>query len=145
MSHLASHEDLIFSKRVESCKFPLSDFDHRAHLRLAYVYLAENDVETAVAMMRDALMRLLTTNGIETASRYHETLTKAWILAVHHFMSTTIESDSADGFIDKNPDMLDSNIMLSHYSARILFSDEARKSFVQPDLVPIPRHESRST
>jgi len=139
MSHHASQEDVIFTNRVESCQFPVADFDHRAHLRLAYVYLSEDDVDTAVEKMRDALVRLLTANEIEPAAKYHETLTKAWILAVHHFMSLTNGSASADEFIDKNPEMLDASIMLTHYSAEALFSDEARKSFVQPDLDPIPR------
>lgn len=144
MNHFVSDQDLVFRNRVESCRLPISEFDHRAHLRLAYIYLAENDVDTAVAMMRDALERLLTTNGIEPAAKYHETLTRAWTLAVHHFMSITPDSDSADGFIDQNPDILDSNVMLTHYSAETLFSDQARKYFVQPDIDPIPRHEGQS-
>lgn len=33
---------------------------------------------------------------------------------------------------------LDSNIMLKHYSAEVLFSPKARQSFVQPNISPIP-------
>jgi hypothetical protein len=47
---------------------------------------------------------------------------------------------SADEFIDKNPEMLDKKIMMAHYSAEILFSKEARATFVQSNLDPIPRH-----
>jgi len=36
--------------------------------------------------------------------------------------------------------LLDSKIMLTHYSADLLFSDEARARFVEPNLDPIPRH-----
>ncbi len=36
--------------------------------------------------------------------------------------------------------MLDAKIMMTHYSAEVLFSDEARAEFVEPDLEPIPRH-----
>jgi hypothetical protein len=42
-------------------------------------------------------------------------------------------------FIARNPVLLDSKVMLSHYSAEVLFSDEARAGFVEPDLAPIPR------
>jgi hypothetical protein len=49
-------------------------------------------------------------------------------------------SSSANQFIDKNPGMLDTKIMMSHYSAEVLFSDQARTLFVPPDLDPIPRH-----
>ena len=48
--------------------------------------------------------------------------------------------DSAESFIDQNPEMLDSNIMMTHYSAEVLFSNEARARFVEPDLEPIPQH-----
>jgi hypothetical protein len=47
---------------------------------------------------------------------------------------------SAEELIESNPEMLDTNIMMSHYSAEVLFSDEARVAFVQPDLDPIPRY-----
>jgi hypothetical protein len=47
---------------------------------------------------------------------------------------------SADDFIDRNPPLLDSKIMLTHYSADLLFSDLARTQFVEPNLDPIPHH-----
>jgi hypothetical protein len=48
-------------------------------------------------------------------------------------------SASASDFITRNPELLDSRIMLTHYSASVLFSAEAREAFVEPDLDPIPR------
>jgi len=38
--------------------------------------------------------------------------------------------------------LLDSKIMLTHYSAELLFSDQARAEFVEPNLDPIPRHHA---
>jgi hypothetical protein len=90
-------------------------------------------------MMRDSLRRFIEANGIAPA-KYHETITNAWVMAVHHFMHRTPSSDSADAFIAQNPVLLDSKIMLTHYSAELLFSDEARSRFVPPDLSPIPDH-----
>lgn len=40
-------------------------------------------------------------------------------------MEKTTASASADAFIDQHPEVLDSNIMLTHYSAGLLFSDRA--------------------
>ena len=138
MSHHLSPADINFKKDVEACTFPVPDFDHRAHLRLAYVYLVENETDEAVRLMRIALLGLLNKAGIDPSAKFHETLTRAWVLAVQHFMGCTAESGPADDFIDKNPAMLDSKIMLSHYSAEVLFSDKARHAFVEPDLEPIP-------
>jgi hypothetical protein len=135
-----SIEDEQFLREIETCEFPVADFDHRAHLRLAYIYLVQNDTHEAIEKMRDTLTRLLLHAGIEPSAKYHETLTEAWILAVHHFMNRDQGSISADQFIDQNSDMLDSKIMMTHYSAEVLFSDDARRKFVEPDLEPIPRH-----
>lgn len=143
MSHSITKEDEEFKNQVESCCFPVEQFDHRAHLRLAFVYLVINDsTESSISSMRQALIGLLKHAGIDPSEKYHETMTEAWVLAVHHFMNSTDNSTSADDFINKNPDMLDSKIMLTHYSAEVLFSDKARKTFVQPNLEPIPRHDS---
>lgn len=59
-------------------------------------------------------------------------------MAVRYFMSSTPPCASADDFITANPVLLDSKIMLTHYSADLLFSAEARTGFVAPDLDPIP-------
>jgi len=140
MKHLISKEDQEFKNQVESCEFPVPEFDHRAHLRLAYVYLVENNTDSAVQLMRDTLIGLLKHAGVDPSQKYHETLTEAWILAVHHFMNNTDSSESADDFIEQNTVMLDSKIMMTHYSAEVLFSEKARQSFVEPNLDPIPRH-----
>lgn len=134
-----SEEDREFQVAFESGKISPADFNHRAHLRLAYIYLAGHDTEAAFVLMRDAIRNLLERNHIDMA-KYHETLTRAWIMAVRHFMEKTSNAESADAFIDQNPQMLDSKIMLTHYSAELVFSEEARAQFVEPDLAPIPRY-----
>lgn len=134
-----SVDDRRFREDFEACRVPPQAFDHRAHVRLAYTYLAETSVDTALSSMRNALRAFIAHNGIP-GSKYHETLTHAWILAVHHFMSADGAAASADAFIDHNPRLLNPEIMLSHYSAEALFSPAARAQFVEPNLVPIPRH-----
>ena len=139
LKHFLSDSDLEFRAAFEAGAFAPADFSHRAHVRLAYVYLAESDVGLALERMRAALLRFLCHHDIP-ASKYHATLTRAWILAVDHFMHHAPAASSADDFIDRNPVLLDSRIMLTHYSADLLFSDEARAQFVEPNLDPIPRH-----
>ena len=90
--------------------------------------------------MRETLLRFLARHGVD-GSKYHDTLTRAWILAVRHFMARTPDAASADAFIDANPVLLDSKIMLTHYSTELPFSDDARRQFVEPDLDPIPRQD----
>jgi hypothetical protein len=135
--HELSQEDRNFRSAFEAYAVTPSQFNHEAHVRLAYVYLAEYDVESAVQRMREALLNFLEHNGIPR-SKFHETITRAWVLAVRHFMNRSASTSSAD-FIAKNQEVLDSKIMLTHYSASVLFSSDARASFVEPDLDPIPQ------
>lgn len=142
MTHELSPEDAAFRLAFEAGRLMPEQFDHRAHVRLAYVYLVEHDVEGAVARMRAALQAFLQHHRIP-AAKYHETLTRAWTLAVRHFMARSPGASSADAFIAANPELLDSTIMLTHYSASVLFSTEARSAFLEPDASPIPRYPDR--
>lgn len=140
MTHRISPDDKFFVTQLEASTLAPTEFDHRAHIRAAYVYLAESDPETATARMRAALLAFLKHHGI-AASKYHATITKAWILAVRHFMALTPDAESADAFVNANAQLLDSKIMLSRYSASLLFSPEARAEFMEPDQSPIPKYD----
>jgi len=135
-SHQPSDEDRQFRLSFEACTIAPSEFNHQAHVRLAYIYLTEGDAASAVQKMRNALLKFIEHNNVPR-SKFHETLTRAWVLAVQHFMNKSTGTSAAD-FIAKNPELLDSKIMLTHYSASVLFSMDARASFVAPDLDPIP-------
>lgn len=142
-SHEASEEDRAFRSAFEACTITPSQFNHEAHVRLAFVYLTEGDEDSAVQKMRDALLSFLQHNAVPQ-SKFHETLTRAWVLAVRHFMNRSTSTSAAD-FIAKNQQLLDSKIMLTHYSASVLFSADARAYFVEPDLDPIPRVDTGSS
>lgn len=140
MDYFISKEDLKFKIQVETFEFPVPEFDHHAHLRLAYIYIVQRGAPEAVQLVRDALIGLLKYAGIDPTQKYHETLTEAWILAVYHFMHCSNGAKSANEFIENNPALLDSKIMMTHYSEDVLFSDQARELFVKPNLAEIPRH-----
>ncbi len=136
-AHALSEADRTFRTGFETFAMAPVEFGHEAHVRLAYVYLAELDVDAAVQRMREALLKFIEHNGIPR-SKFHETLTRAWVLAVRHFMDKSSSASAAD-FITSNPELLDSKIMLTHYSALVLFSADARAAYVEPDLDPIPQ------
>jgi hypothetical protein len=135
--HRLSASDRTFRDDFELGRVTPAQFDHRAHLRLAYILLALHEPDAAAEAMRSALLRFLGHHGIDPV-KYHETMTRAWIFAVRHFMERGGGTESADDFIDQNPRLLDSKIMMTHYSAGLLFSPEARARFVSPDLQEIP-------
>ncbi|HEX2541161.1 MAG TPA: hypothetical protein VHM00_08770 [Caldimonas sp.] len=105
-------------------------------MRLAYVYVAEHGAAAARQHMRQALLGFLAAHRIPEG-KFHETLTSSWVQAVSHFMDRSSSSSFAE-FAAKSQPLLDSKIMLTHYSAQTLFSAEARASYVEPDLQAIP-------
>ncbi len=137
MDHRASDADRTFARDFEAGAIDAGRFDHRAHVRLGYVYLCEADVDEAAARMRRALLAFLDHLGVDRG-KYHETMTGAWIRAIAHFMDRCPPCRSAEQFLDRNPKLLDPEIMLRHYSAKVLFSPSARERFTDPDIEPIP-------
>jgi hypothetical protein len=136
MKHLPSIDDNVFCSAFERGDVPPAKFNHNAHLKLAYTYLCRGTVEDASISMRRTLKSFLSRNKIPEA-KYHETLTRAWLLAVKQFMERSASSLGAEEFILQNPQLLDTGIMLSHYTSETLFSDQARARFIEPNCDPI--------
>ncbi len=132
-----SEDDRLLWRDFVSCAAKPGDFDHQAHLRLAYVYLAAYGPQIGTPAFKESLLAYLAHHGIDRG-KYHETLTRAWLLAVWHFMQRAGTTAGAQDFLDKSRVLLDSRVMLTHYSKDLLFSDSARRQFVEPDLEPIP-------
>ena len=76
MPHATSPEDRRFRDDFEAFRVAPATFDHRAHIRLAYVYLTEGGTEEAASRMRGALLAFLEHHAIDV-SKYHETMTRA--------------------------------------------------------------------
>lgn len=145
-----SDDDEEFGRQFDSGGVMPAQFDHRAHLRLAYVHLAVHGPEHAVHTFRHSLQGFLQRHRIDPA-KFHETLTQAWLSAVWYFMQRFGDTSSSEDFLGKSAALHDPKVMLTHYSKEVLFSDDARREFVAPDLDPIPagvrsaapRHEPR--
>src|SRR5262245_30952445 len=114
-NHRFSPDDEEFKDRFQKCGIAPSDFDHRSHLRIAYIYLCEAEPEMAYSRMRRSLQGFLAHHGVDP-KKYHETLTRAWMMAVYHFMCQSPPLLSASEFIERNPILSKSEVMLSHYS-----------------------------
>lgn len=138
MPHRISADDQAFRAAFETGAMAPAEFDHSAHVRLAYVLLCQWPAEQAAEAMTRALRAYLAHHGIDPA-KYHATLTRAWILAVHHGMADAEPPcDSAAAFLARHPQLLDRHLLLTHYSTDRLFSPAAREGFLAPDLQPIP-------
>ncbi len=142
MRHQASDGDLSYLDDFNKLLLRPDSFHHREHLRIAYVLICKYGVNEAHSRLRKGIKSFLNHAGVDS-SKYHETLTYAWILAIYHFMNISEDSYSFEEFITSNPILLDKNIMNSHYSRSILMSEKAKQKFIKPDREPIPFHHEK--
>ena len=115
----------------------LQPFHHRDHLRMTFLSLRRLGVEAAIPAVADGIRFYAGANG--APRKYHQTLTRFWVLAV----ALTMElhpAASVEELLDRHPQLLDKDLPLRHWSREVLFSDEARAQWLEPDLrgVPLP-------
>ena len=138
--------DTTFLQAFEATTLSPEEWDHRAHLRMGYLYVRDHPFETAVDHIRKGIKRLNQAHKKpETQfSGYHETLTISWIwiiaaaVASHDTMN---DFDSFEGFIAANPYLLDTSQVWQYYSPQHALTPAARQAFVEPDIKALPKLE----
>lgn len=126
--------DVELTRALERGDIANEGFHHASHLHVAWVYLAESSsAQEAANKMRDTLRRFALAAG--RPEKYHETITLFW---VHLLACAYVASRGGrlEEIVHANPQLLEKNLPLVYYSARRLFSDEARALWVEPDLKP---------
>jgi hypothetical protein len=122
-------DDREFVAAFEGCTLPAAAFDHRQHVRLAWIYLSETTLLEALPRFVESLKRYATTLGATT--KYHETITYAFLFLIHERMERA-PAISFEAFVVANADLF-SPILTRYYKPETLASDLARRMFVMPD------------
>ena len=130
------NEVLELVRAFEDATIPHDDWKHAEHLVVALYYVSRHDVDTAYAKMKNGILNLLE-NGFKVDLKkempYHETITLFWMRIVADFNSTT----NGSSLLDKANEVAykwDKDYPLKFYSRDLLFSDDARSRYVEPDL-----------
>jgi hypothetical protein len=76
--------DRDFVRAFEDCTLPPEQFPHRAHVRLAWLYLREGSLLDALPRFVEGLKRYAASLG--AATKYHETVTWAYMILIHERM-----------------------------------------------------------
>jgi hypothetical protein len=120
-------------------QLPAGDWTHRAHLRVAWMFLRRHPLDEAHLLMRVGIIRLNAAHGlVETPSRgYHDTLTRLWLSLIASLMKAA-DAPSSEAFVEAHLGSLGKDAALRHYSRERLASVRARAVFVEPDLAPLP-------
>ena len=107
---------------------------HAEHLTVAAFYIRQHDFETSLTKMRDGIFNLLKAFEIDlnVEMPYHETLTVFWLKTVQDFTETKKDCSIVD-LCNELVETFDKDYPLRFYTREFLFSDKARKEFVEPD------------
>jgi N-formylglutamate deformylase len=120
-----------------ACRLPPSAFNHRNHLRVAWIHLQRFPLDEAIERTCAAIARYAAHLGVP--DRYHRTMTEALI----RLMARAGASDpslSFEGFLARAPAFSGDcrTLIAAHYSPGLLASTDARERFSPPDRLPLP-------
>lgn len=128
-------------RRFEDHTLPKELWNHRAHLKVAYLYLNCCSYEEALERLRSGIKAYNAAQGIQDTPTggYHETMTQVWLRLVHSTLSQFGPAETADAFFEAQTQLGSKHTPLLFYSRDRIMSAEAKRSFVEPDLAPLQR------
>jgi hypothetical protein len=132
-----------FLRRFEDCSLPFDEWTHRAHIKVAYLYLRDNDFDVALAKIRRGIQAYNKVHDVPESdtSGYNETTTCAMMQIVATTMTAygpILPTPDADAFCDAHPQLLTKHILRLFYSPERRMQPKAKTQFVGPDLAPLP-------
>lgn len=119
----------------EAGTLPTSAFNHYAHMTVAVWYLTHLPYTEAVAAMKGSIKHYADAHG--HGGLYHETITLFWMKVLAHYLASVGEGVELPELVYGALVRLGrKDLMLAHYSRELLFSAEARREWVEPDVRP---------
>ena len=124
-------------------KLPREDWTHAAHLIVALCYARLYPAPEALARLRAAIQHynVATAKTKAQATGYHETITLAWFHLVRHFLDVFEDGRSLPALADALVELYSKDELFEHYTRDRLLGAEARATWVEPDLLPLPTLE----
>src|SRR5947209_17990597 len=118
-----------FLAQFEACTLPADRFHHADHLHVAWLYLTRFHATEAIARFSFALRSYATSLG--NPSRYHETITWAYLLLLNERIRRSEHVATWEQFAARHADLLDwkNSILLKYYREETLESELARRVF----------------
>ena len=136
--------DLI--RQFENCTYPFEQWDHRAHIKVAFLYLREYPFDVALEKIRTGVMAYNAANYVAESQfeGYNETTTCAFMHLIHSTMKAYGEmfaTQDAKSFCETHPQLLSKYLLRLFYSPEQRGHPDAKTCFVEPDLAQLPKGE----
>lgn len=138
-------DDKTFLTEFEACRWPLSEWHHRDHIKLAYLYLCRYSFEEALSRIRDGIKAHNAAHQVPDSptNGYHETMTQAWLRLVQFTIDEYGHTTNADEFYESHPELSQKKTLRLFYSRKLFTSPEAKAGFCEPDLTTFPTSKKR--
>ncbi len=95
--------------------------------------LERHEFDQALSLIRDGIKRYAESRG--ASNLYHETLTVFWLRIVHHAVQAYPDIAEFEAFLDRFPLLQDKGLPLRHWRPETLWSQTARISWAEPDII----------
>lgn len=117
---------------------PKAAWTHAAHLRVALWHVLRFPAAEAWQRVRSGILALNEAHGTPNTDQggYHETITRFYLIWIDQFVASLRES-AFEVLAEKLVAAAGSNLPLQYYSRQRLFSIQARREWVEPDLAPL--------
>ena len=140
----ANVDDVELLHQFEALTLPFNQWTHRAHVRVAFLYLRAHAFDEALSRMRKGVKAYNAANKVPESptSGYNETTTQAFlhlIAATMHSYGGVFPTETADAFCDAHPQLMSRHALRFFYSPQQRMHPLAKTQFVEPDLAPLPK------
>jgi len=137
----AQTPDEQFLAEFEACRWPLDQWHHQHHIKVAYLYLRRFPFDEAVRRIRERIKAHNNAHNVPESltGGYHETMTQAWMRLVDLTLREYGPAETADLFYEQNPQLSEKKVLRLFYSRELFMSSRAKTEFVEPDLAPLPK------
>jgi hypothetical protein len=136
-------DDREFLRQFEARTQPFDQWTHRAHVKVAYLYLRDHPFDEALVRMRSGIKAYNAANNVPEGptSGYNETTTVAYctlVAATMRAYAKAFPAADADAFCDTHPQLMTRHALRLFYSPQRRMHPDAKAHFVEPDLAPLP-------
>jgi hypothetical protein len=138
-------DDAEFFRQFEDCALPFDQWTHRAHVKVAYLYLRQFPFGEALDHIRPRIKRYNAAHNVpeDLPTRgYNETTTHALlhlIAAVMQAYEKTHPVQTADEFCDMHPQLMSKHVLRFFYTPDRRMHPQTKTQFIEPDLAPLPK------
>jgi hypothetical protein len=136
--------DAEFLASFEARTLPFAEWTHRAHVKVAFLYVRTFGFDAALEKMRAGVRAYNAANHVPEGptSGYNETTTVAFLQLVAATMAAyggAFPTPTADAFCDAHPQLMTRHALRFFYSPQRRMDPRTEAQFVEPDLAPLPR------